>query len=376
MYISDASPGRLLEAVDSTPTGERDVIVLLLPEGEKKRVPAIIEAFAARPTPFVGGFFPAVLHGKQQHDKGAIVLKLPMRRLPILVQHLDASVAQLPDLDPGREGGSTETCTALILADAFSSNISPFLGALFSRLGNGVNYLGGGAGSASMTQEPCVFCREGMFQNAALVVFVDYSSAFGVRHGWPRLHGPVVATKTRRNVICELNWRNALDVYRNIVESDSGEHIKLKDSYKLCQVYPFGMLKEGAEDLVRDVVRITDKGELVSLGDIPENAVLNVLKGNPESLIAAAVQAAADCADVPAGTARQTLIFSCVSRPLFLGKAFARETEAVQARISEIDARLEVEGVLSLGEISSHGEGILELFNKTVVVGLLYDAKS
>ena len=376
MYIPDASPSRLLEAVDSTPTGDKDIVILLLPEGEKKRIPAIVEAFKARPTPFVGGFFPAVLHGKQQHDKGAIVLKLPMRRPPTLIQHLDTGVVHLPDLDPRRDGCAMETCTALILTDAFSSNISTFLAALFSRLGNGVNYLGGGAGSASMKQEPCVFCREGVFQNAALVVFVDYASAFGVRHGWPRLHGPVVATKTRKNVICELNWRNALEVYKDIVERDSGEHIKPKESYELCQVYPFGIFKEGAEDLVRDTVRITDKGELVSLGDIPENTVLHVLKGNPKSLIAAAAQAAADCADVPTGAAKQTLIFSCVSRPLFLGKAFVQEMDAVQTRISEIAAGLEVEGVLSLGEISSHGEGLLELFNKTVVVGLLYDGKA
>ena len=75
-------------------------------------------------------------------------------------------------------------------------------------------------------------------------------------------------------------------------------------------------------------------------------------------------------------SARQGMIFSCVSRPLFLGKAFAREMEAVQTRVAGIDPGIKLEGVLSLGEISSHGEGILELFNKTVVVGLLYDGKA
>ncbi len=376
MYLPEATPSRLLQAVDSTPTGEHDCVLLLLPENEKKRIPAILEAFQSRPTPFAGGFFPAVLHGEQQHDKGAIVLKLPMRRPPILVQHLDTDSFKLPDVDPRRDGCTLSSCTALILADAFSSHISTFLSALFSRLGNGVNYLGGGAGSAGMVQEPCVFCREGLFQNAALIMLVDYASTFGVRHGWPRLHGPVVATKTRKNVICELNWRNALEVYRGIVEGDSGQKIKPKDSYALCQVYPFGLLKEGSEDLVRDAVRITDKGELVSLGDVPENAVLHILEGDPESLISAAAQAAADCDNVPMNSARQGMIFSCVSRPLFLGKAFAREMEAVQTRVAGIDPGIKLEGVLSLGEISSHGEGILELFNKTVVVGLLYDGKA
>jgi len=47
----------------------------------------------------------------------------------------------------------------------------------------------------------------------------------------------------------------------------------------------------------------------------------------------------------------------------------------VEHRIQNAHSALVPEGILSLGEISSYGDGYIEFFNKTIVVGVLYHAE-
>ncbi|MBU1486560.1 histidine kinase, partial [bacterium] len=68
-----------------------------------------------------------------------------------------------------------------------------------------------------------------------------------------------------------------------------------------------------------------------------------------------------------------TLIADCISRVLFLEEDFDREVALVKERIASINKESILEGFLSLGEISSYGEGLPEFFNKTTVVGVLYE---
>ena len=53
----------------------------------------------------------------------------------------------------------------------------------------------------------------------------------------------------------------------------------------------------------------------------------------------------------------------------------AKELAKVEHRIQNAHSALVPEGILSLGEISSYGDGYIEFFNKTIVVGVLYHAE-
>lgn len=244
---------------------------------------------------------------------------------------------------------------------------------MFNRLGNSVHYFGGGAGSLTLKQEPCLFTSGGFVQDAAIVAFIKLESNLGVRHGWERIMGPIVATKTRKNIIMELNWKNAFQVYRETVEGDSGKKLTTKNFFNIAKGYPFGIHKEGMEDIVRDPIAVTEKDELICVGEVPENSALSILKGKKTSLIHAASQAADDCLHIGAGTIRQSFIVDCISRVIYLEKDFAKELETVNHKIHSVDDRHTPSGILTLGEISSYGEGFLEFFNKTIVVGILYE---
>jgi hypothetical protein len=219
-----------------------------------------------------------------------------------------------------------------------------------------------------------VFTRDGVFQGAAIIALSTLPARLGVRHGWSELRGPFLATRTNGNVIIQLNWRNAFEVYRATVEADAGAPITRETFLRIASGYPFGLRKEGQEVLVRDPVGVTEAGHLVCVGDVPENATLSILKGDPAQLVAAAGRAAREAAAASvAGAAqpvRHCLVSDCVSRGMFLGDRLADELGAIADGLGAAGRPV---GMLTLGEISSQGEGYLEFFNKTSVVAVVHE---
>lgn len=139
-----------------------------------------------------------------------------------------------------------------------------------------------------MESRPCIFIPEGVFEDAALVTFLDMKCSLGVHHGWEAAIGPLVVTKSEGNLIKELNWRNAFDVYKEAVEADIGKELDESNFYEISSHYPFGIYMEGGESLVREVLKKNSKGNLLCASDVPENAVINILKGEKYSLVKSA----------------------------------------------------------------------------------------
>lgn len=375
MYLPNANIESVVGAIKDMRMGADDIALILIGEKNAPDLPKLVNALRCANVRFMGGVFPGILHGHEAHYEGAILLQLPVMQDPQVVRNLDRDPIVLPEFNPEITARSDNHFTAIVLADGLCPNISSLLRDLFNLLGNSAHYIGGGAGSLSLKQKPCVFTADGVFQNAAVIGFINLFSSLGVRHGWENLAGPVVATRTRHHTLIELNWRKAFDVYREIVEADCGKKITRGNFFEISKFYPFGIIKEGDEDVVRDPLALNDRNELVCAGDIPENAVLNVLKAQPEHLIEAADQAAKDSLNIQDGRPQQCMVADCISRTLVLNSHFTEELDRVERRIQSLDKNLVSEGILSLGEISSYGDGYIEFFNKTIVVGVLYHAK-
>jgi hypothetical protein len=373
MYIASADPKEIISTITKMEIKKDDVVAIMLGEKNKPNIGQLISRLNENRIEFFGGIFPGIIYDNQKYDGGAVIIVFPALEKPFLIKGLNTEQIEIPDFSEKIMGKLSRKYTAMIIVDGLTSNISLFLAEMFNRLGNSVNYFGGGAGSWTLKQEPCLFTSEGFVQDAAIVTFIKLESNLGVRHGWERIMGPIVATKTRKNVIVELNWKNAFQVYREAVERNSGKKLTPENFFDIAKGYPFGIHKEGMEDIVRDTFAVNEKGELTCAGEIPENSALSILEGKKASLIHAAGQAADDCLHIGAGTIRQSLIADCISRVIFLGKSFAKELETVNQKIHSVDDRHTPSGILTLGEISSYGEGFLEFFNKTIVVGILYE---
>jgi hypothetical protein len=376
VYLPSAEPQAVARAAEAAVGGSEDMVGVMVAEGGEPDLPAVVEALSATKTSFFGGLFPSLIDGPCKRDQGALLFTLPKLTEPMLVRGLDTDRFTVPDALPFVQWHRGGKPTALLLVDGLSPNISHFLRAIYHQLGNRVSYWGGGAGSLSMQPRPCVFTREGLHQGAAVIALSSLPARLGVRHGWRELKGPFVATRSDRNVIIQLNWRNAFDVYRATVEADAGVTITPENFFRVASGYPFGIRKEGQEVLVRDPVAVGEGGRLICVGDVPENAALSILKGEARLLVSAAGQAAREALldGDPARPVRQCLLADCVSRGMFLGQGFSEELEAIVDGLGGGSAEgCHPVGMLTLGEISSHGEGYLEFFNKTSVVAVVHE---
>ncbi len=368
MYIAHPDADSIIKAIGAEGIPPESLLLILLANKSRPEIPGLIRGLNKGRINFCGGIFPGVIHGDKHYDEGAVIVVLPALAEPFLIKGLDTTEFILPD--PGRKikKSPRKKPTAIILVDAWAPFISLFLSEIYNQLGDSFRYFGGGAGSLNFKRKPSIFTPDGEFRNAALVIFTALESTLGVRHGWKRCAGPIVATNTHNHIIGELNWAPALDVYLASVESHCGKKIPARNFPRVNMKYPFGILKEGCEDVVRDPIAVNKKGELICVGEVPENTALYILHGDKESLLQAAGQAARDSLKRKRKGISHCLVADCVSRRIFLGDEFPKELEIVR----NITHPCIPHGILSIGEIASHGDAYLELFNKTIVVGAFH----
>lgn len=322
--------------------------------------------FAEAGIPVFGGIFPGVIFGESWHKQGVVGCAIDCPISLQIVKDLGKFQAA-----PGKASGAGFAGSVLVIVDGLALNISPFLEALFETYPGRANFIGGGAGSVSLIQKPVLFTSEECFSNGALVVGIEGFVGVGVSHGWEAMYGPLVANRTAGNVIIDLNWQPAFRYYKQIIEREAGEVVEPGNFFDMAKGYPLGMVRMDGSMVVRDPIKVDGDGNLLLVGEVPENSVLMVLKGNPGSLIHAAGQAAREAVAVferrGGNTAAGALVIDCISRVLYLGDLMAEEIGAIRNNIAPT---LPLFGFFSLGEVASPGDRYLEFLNKTTVVGV------
>ena len=157
------------------------------------------------------------------------------------------------------------------------------------------------------------------------------------------------------------------DIWRTII---ARENIGAYDNFfEIAKGYPFGIVRSGDEHVIRDPLTVNENGELVCVGQVEENTLVSIMKGNKDSLIIAAEEAAIESMK-KAINPKKAIIVDCISRILFLEEKFNLELDKITSVLRERSPIISISGALTLGEISSYGNGYLEFYNKTVVVGL------
>lgn len=378
MYLPTSSIDTILDAVKEMQVREDEVLTLFFGENTVIDYELLISQLKELKIEFLGAFFPGIINVNQSTDKGLVLEKYPIIGKPCIIENIEDAYSIMEDWrsDNFIENGILKP-TIFTFVDGLSAFIAPFLDDLYNVLGSKVNYIGGGAGSLSLTQKPCLITNKGLLQDAAILCNINLEVKLGVRHGWEKIYGPIVATRTEKNIIYELNWQNAFEVYNSIIKEDCGQAIEVEHFFDVAKAYPFGIIRDINEDIVRDPIAVGSQGELICVGEVPNNSVLSILKGKNTNLIQSASRAAKDVKEAvrEEQIIKQIFLVDCISRVLFLKDDFNKELQAVSDVFQEENQETEQVGVLSLGEISSDGNGLLLFYNKTMVVGALTTEK-
>lgn len=315
--------------------------------------------------PIFGGIFPELINGKEKLTKGTIVVGLNVALSVHVISGLSDENADYEEMIDEAIPDLGEAQTMVIYVDGLSSRISSLVDGLFDVFGLEINYIGGGAGSLSFVQKPCLFTNQGLIQDSAVLALMELQCGIGVSHGWESVGNTFKVTEVERNVIKSLDWKPAFEVYRQVVEEVSGQTFNDDNFFDIAKGYPFGINRAGSERIVRDPIALGDDGSMICVGELPPDSYVDILAGTTKGLISAAETAMQRGQDAFAGkTAVSALFIDCISRVLFLEDEFPLELEAVSA------SSLPFVGALTLGEIANSGDDYLEFYNKTAVIAV------
>jgi hypothetical protein len=320
--------------------------------------------------PLFGGVFPQIIYQNKSYYQGTLILAISHHIETIIIKGLsdpkEDYETQLKETSARWQGDVLGNQTVAVIVDGFSKRIATLVQSLFFCFGLEENFIGGGAGSLTFQQKPCIITNEGLLEDVAVIAHMNLKSGIGVAHGWQPMSESMKVTDSDGNIIKSLNWRNAMDVYRELIKKESGYMINQENFFEIAKNYPLGIGKLGAEMVVRDPIRVDENGGLVCVGEMPKGCSVRILKGSSETLIEAAGKARL-IAEQSFGSEEKVhptiLCMDCISRRLFL-------EDKIEDELMEAAGSYEMFGALSMGEIANNGRDYLEFYNKTIVIGI------
>ena len=352
LRMHDASGSTLMLLIGQDASGAADDIVARLQEAG---------------VPFFGGIFPHVIVGSRTSSDLCLQIDLPTIGRPHIIEAPFSSekLKELPESASLCAAGGDTDVSALIFISGLTLDLTEFTRNLYRRYGVNIRYAGGGTGTTDLNPNiPSVFSTEGLFSNAAMIVFLTGEVGIGVEHGLTRRMGPFIATSTDDDrTIHEINWRPALEVYAEAILELTGESITAENFRRFSAQYPFAISTEAGQDLIRKPV--VSKGNSIVCGsNVLSHSLFFIMESQAESMAAAAGKA---CETAHIDAPSFGLVFECAGRAGYLGAdAFAKELEAIET--AGATSGSPCFGVTSLGEIASNKRGLLECLNMTAVV--------
>lgn len=192
---------------------------------------------------------------------------------------------------------------------------------------------------------------------------------YGSVGGWDTFGPDRMITKSKDNVLYELDGKPALALYKEYLGDQAAGLPGTGLQFPMTLHLPSDVEGEASVDVVRTILGVNEADQSMTFaGNMPEGTTAKLMKANFERLI----EGAAGAADMSIsrsgnGKAELAILISCVGRKLVLKNRIEEEVEAVQSILGP-DAKLC--GFYSYGEISpvAAQEKQCQLQNQTMTI--------
>jgi methyl-accepting chemotaxis protein len=272
---------------------------------------------------------------------------------------------EFPALQQDAVGRRLLASTTVLLTDGLAGTAEPALALLGDSTGIAQQIVGGAAGDEGRFRQTTVAAGEsvGVDAMAALHVFSSKSWGVGVGHGLRPASAKMQVTRARANVLHQIDGRPAFDVYRDYAKT-RGVALAPETAGPFLIGNELGIYLFDRLNRARAPLSVDPDGSLRCAAEVPEGASVCILDGEPESMVAAAGEAAQEAAQRLGGPAAGVLVFDCVCRGMILKEEFGREIAAVRRVFGDVP----VAGFLTYGEIARYGGKLDGWHNTTAVV--------
>jgi hypothetical protein len=310
------------------------------------------------------------VHGPTVRDQGVSVTVARFDRTRL-------HPAQVSCPDPARSahaGGeladrfsSFDLRGVLLLSDGLTVNGTELLERFTDGLNNDAVVFGGLAADHTDFRRTWVLTRQGLSTGtvAALGLSGDrLVLEHGSEGGWEDFGPERVISRADRNVLTELDGRNALDLYTEYL-GDLSADLPGSGLYFPLEIRP----PDGGDRLVRTLLGVDHRERTLTFaGNVPQGWSARFMRADLDRLVDGAQRAAACCRRPRSPEDdgdRLGIAISCVGRRLVLKERSDEELEAVH---DALGPETDLIGFYSYGEISPRGTRAGELHNQTMTV--------
>jgi hypothetical protein len=276
----------------------------------------------------------------------------------------------------GRALAADDLAGIFVLSDGLNVNGSELVAGITGVVGLAVPVTGGLAGDGARFEETLVGadCRP---CNHTVGAIGFYGTAIRIGHGsaggWDEFGPRRRITRSRGNILLELDGEPALDLYERYLGEEEAKGLP-----GTALLFPLRIRnpERPDHDIVRTVLAV-DRGarSMTFAGDMPAGWVAQLMRGNFDRLAAGAAKAARQASAMwrEGGNGdRLAVMVSCIGRRLLMGQHTIDEVEAAGIELGADVPRL---GFYSYGEIAPHSaSGVCELHNQTMTVTAISEA--
>lgn len=260
----------------------------------------------------------------------------------------------------------------MVFTDGLKINGTTLVKGLLANLPSDVSVTGGLVGDGADFKQTFVGLDKPA-QEGKIVVIGFYGDnlkiGYGSLGGWDIFGAERLITKSKDNVLYELDGKPALSLYKEYL----GDQAKGLPGTGLLFPLALKMKSEkgGEIEIVRTLLAIDEKKQSMTFaGDMPEGIYARLMKANFDRLVDGA-SGAANMSIEPFGTSKAELavLISCIGRKLVLKERTFEELEAVRKIIGDQAAMI---GFYSYGEIcpTAPTEKQCQLHNQTMTITL------
>lgn len=252
-----------------------------------------------------------------------------------------------------------------IISDGTKINGSSLVSGLNENNSKQIPVTGGLAGDAARFNKTYVGLNHSPSEGNIVAVGF-YGKHLKIGHGsfggWDEFGRERIITKSDKNILYEIDGRNALELYKEYLGPYAAE---LPGSALL---FPLSLkIEDPATTLVRTILSINEKERSMTFaGDLPEGSKVRLMKANLDKLIDASSSAAEQSLNNQTQAPQLAFLISCVGRRLILQE---RSYEEIQAAKSILGDATSIGGFYSYGEISPYNQNTsCELHNQTMTI--------
>jgi hypothetical protein len=337
----------------------------------KNAVPHLYKTFPQ--ATIVGGSSAGHISGEFIYDSECVVSRITFNKGKIKThafKDVSADNSESIGMKIAEMGNSQKSTAGLILSEGLNINGSQLVAGI-NKINQQTVYSGGLSADGTDFKETQVIYNDQILSNGLVVVFFDdqfvyESSSAG---GWNSFGVERIVTKSKNNIILEIDDKPALELYREYLGSKADLLPAYGLNFPICTVSKDHATNKEIE-VVRTLLGIDlQLGSIILAGDVPEGSIIKLMKSTRKDLIVSAQNLYSNkISSFQQGEGDiLSFIVSCVGRRIVMGVNTEEELE-----YSENKSKIVPVGFYSYGEISSE-KCKASLLNQTFTLTLIQE---